>query len=380
MSTLFSVVRDAVATNVAAIRVSATLVSAAGGEKILPPTYVAAKSGDPAVHNITPPGPDGASAWVSVDSPGSFANRVERALVALDLGLDPLRVTVAGRTVSTMQVPHRAFDAVLRDSTLDGTPFRKSDVGKAVIAATAGNAGALLRYDPSVLLFGGWDSTELGMAGGVGNKWPAALSVEISATDVVPIFRGGNRIDPLGIEGTDASLIEEADGTLRTATDEAIAELKARKTKADNPKTKSEYPKLVKPSEVNHGNVPSLISKGVLVRGAITLHGVISLTRLRRYQFDGVDALDARTLLALMGVYGIAAVLEDGLDLRRDCELVPEAVTWELVGLGRRDTVAVDVQNAREALAAARARIDLAAPIGLQASPVLEHLVTRYAG
>lgn len=373
MSTLESTIRNALSGNVAAVRVHATLVPATGGQRILPPTYAAEKSGEPGRHNMTAPSADGASAWVSIDSPGSFANRVEQALVAVNLGLDPLRVSVTGRAVSTMQLPHRAFDAVVRDSVLDGTPFRKTDIGRGITEATASNATALLRYDPSVLLLGGWDSTKLGMAGGSGNKWPAALTVEIAARDVVPVMRAGNRIDPLGIEGTEATLVEEADGTLRLATTDDLQTLKKATGKSDD------FPRLVKPSQVNHGNILSLTPKGVLVRGGIELHGALSLTRLRRYKFDGVDPIDARALIALMGVYGASAVLNDGLDLRRDCELVPESVTWELVGPSSRDTLEVDVGEARSALTQARARVALSDPVLLTATDALEHLVARYA-
>ena len=61
-----------------------------------------------------------------------------------------------------MQLPHRVFDAGLRESLLAGVAFRRTDIGKSLIAATPANAEPLLRHDPSVLLFGGWDSTELG--------------------------------------------------------------------------------------------------------------------------------------------------------------------------------------------------------------------------
>jgi CRISPR-associated protein Csb1 len=297
---------------------------------------------------------------------------VESALVAADFGVDPLRVEVAGRTLSTLQLPHRCFDAVLRDSNLDGVPFRKTKIGRALIAATPANAEWLLRYDPGVLVLGGWDSTELGMAGSSGTKWPAALSVEIAATNVVPVMRAGNRIDPLGIRGTEASLVEEADGTLRVA-DEADAKLSALVDRNRNT-----YPRRVKPAQVNHGNVLSLITKGVLVRGSINLAGALSLTRLRRYRFGSVDDLDARTMLALMGIYGVAAVLEDGLDLRRDCELVVEVLSWELVGAGHRDNVSVTATEARQALAEALDRLPKTPPITYTASPALEAIVARF--
>ena len=196
--------------------------------------------------------------------------------------------------------------------------------------------------------------------------------VEIAATDVVPIMRAGNRIDPLGIQGTDATLVEQADGTLRVATDadEDLPVLSDRNRNA--------YPRRVKPSQVNHGNALSLINKVVLVRGSIELAGALSLTRLRRYHFASVDDRDARTMLTLLGIYGVAAVLDDGLDLRRDCELVPQTVTWELVGAGRREMLSVTAGEARAALQEALDRLPKTAPVTFAANPALEHLVARY--
>ena len=369
-SKLYQSIDSAVSGGAVAVRVSAKLEPIAGGDKILPPTY-APEKGDGGRHNTTPL-ENGRAAWVSVDAPASFANRVEAALVGADLNLDPLRTEVNRITYSTMQLPHRAFDAGIRESSIDGIPFRKTEIGQSVIAATPRNAEALLRYDPSVLLLGGWDSTELGQAGGIGNKWPAALSVEIVATDVMPIGRAGSRIDPMGVEGTAQNIVIEADGSMSMATEDSLTRVEAAK------KAKSEYPRLAKPSEVNLGNVtPTITPKGVVVGGEIVLRGAISLTRLRRYRFGEVDANSARTFLALMGVYGIAAVLADGLDLRRDCELVPTQVQWSLVGADGADALSFTLEEAREALAFARSTVPVSEPVVMVAGKALASLAKR---
>lgn len=369
MSILLQAIRDALAEGVPAIRITASLTTADGGAKILPPTYADA----PHAHNMVEPGPDGMSSWVSVDAPASFANRVEQALVRSNLGLDPLRVTVGERALSSMQLPHRCFDAVLRDSTLDGMPFRKTEIGKRLIGATPDHAGSLYQFDPGVLLFGAWDSTELGKAGGSGNKWPACFSAEISATNVIPVKRAGNRVDPLGIEGTDATLVEEEDGTLRTVQTEDDEKLPVL-----SDKNRNTYPRRIKPSQANHGNSLSLIDKGVLVRGQIKMHGALSLSRLRRYQFGTADDTASRVVLALMAIYGATAVLEDGLDLRRDCVLVPETVSWEFVKLGGTIPIECSAGSAREALIQALSAAPVASPVTLVATESLRHLVERY--
>lgn len=306
----------------AVIRIHADL-QPASGDKILPPTYAGGG------HNMTPAREDGSSEWCSVDSPASFANRVEAALVEAHPELAPLRVQIGDRVLSTLEMPHRAFDATLRESALDGVPWSKTDIAGALSAASPESAYTLLRYDPGLVLFGGWNSTALGArkAGTRELKLPAALSCEISATNVIPVQRGGSRIDPLGIEGTEASLVEHEDGTLEPYDEAQHGELKVR-----GEKDTGEYPRRVKPSQVNLGNVaPSLIDKGVLVRGSLCLDGVIDLRRLSRYRFAPADDTEARLLLALMGLFGIDAVLRRGLDLRRDCELIATRATFELM-------------------------------------------------
>ena len=324
MMSLTETLRAALAAGDAVIHIAAVLAPASGG-KILPPTYAGA------MHNMTPPREDGSSAWCSVDSPASFANRVEAAVFAAHPELAPLRVQVGERTVSTLEMPHRAFDATLRQSVLDGTSWPQTAIAKALSAATPQAAYALLQYDPCMLLLGGWDSTKLGERKQATRelKLPAALSVEITATNVLPVQRAGSRIDPLGIEGTADNLVEHADGTLEPYDeDKHDAALKAPVKAADGNK----YPRRVKPSEVNMGNVaPSLVPKGVIVRGDITLNGVLDLRRLGRYRFAPASDADVVLLLALVGLYGVDAVLRRGLDLRRDCELFAKRASFELL-------------------------------------------------
>jgi CRISPR-associated protein Csb1 len=327
--------RQAVLRDAAAIAVTARL-KPVSGNKIMPPTY-ADDAGRGSKHNMTKAGNDGLSSWCSVDSPGSCANRAEQALVELGLDLDPLRVDFGdGEVLSTLQLPHRVFDAVLRDSQLDGKRFRETSIGKAAIAATPADASALLHYDPGSLVFGAWDSTGLGANSRPRNKWPRALTCEISATSVEPVALAGNRLDPIGIEGTDYAWVEEEDGTLRRATDDELrAEDKGGLHKASGQGKDSIYPRLVKASKANHGNALSLTPKGVLVNGDITLNATLSVSRLRRYRF-GEETDEGRMLLALMGLYGVLAVLQDGLDLRSGCDLAVERYEIELVGLGTR--------------------------------------------
>ena len=356
MPDLFTTVRAAVA-EAAGISVNATLAALAGSRHVLPPTYADA----PHKHNMTEPDAHGVAAWVSIDSAASFANRMEDQLKRADFGLDPLRVHVAGRTLSTLQIPHRVYDAILRDSSLNGESFRNTAIGQAVIAACPADASALLRYDPAVLLFGGWDSTGLHGNKGQERKWPAAVSVEIYGTHATPIHRAGGRLDPLGIT-LDAGRVIREGASYRLV-----------------PEGEKAPPGAERPSEINHGNIaPTISPKGVLVE-EIKLSGALSLSRLCRYRFGGDENQDvaARTALALMGIYGIAAVIEDGLDLRRDCELIADSVAWAVRGTGSSEPLAVTVTEARQALKRALADIDIASPVLFTADSNLEQLVAR---
>jgi CRISPR-associated protein Csb1 len=358
MSSLYDQLNDAIA-DAAGLSVNAKLSTLDGSAHLLPPTYANA----PHRHNMTEPDGNGVSAWVSIDSAASFANRIEEQLARHYEELAPLRVYVETeeRSLSTLQMPHRVFDAILRDSLIDGVEFRKTEIGQSVIRASARDAEALLKYDPAVVLLGGWDSTGMGSNRGHERKWPAALSVEITGRNARIIHRAGGRLDPLGITLDAGRVIRDGD------TYSLVPE-------GEDPPSHAE-----RPSEINHGNIaPSLEPKGVLVE-SIELSGAISLSRLRRYRFGDDERKNhaARLFLTCMGVYGIAAVIEDGLDLRRDCELVADAVTWTLRATGRADPIAVSVDAAREALEQAKGEVSLAEPITLAAGPNLEQLVTR---
>lgn len=367
MTNLTATLRAAIESGDAVIRIRADLAPASGN-RILPPTYAGGG------HNMTHAREDGSFGWCSIDSPASFANRVEAAINATHPELAPLRVQAGGRTLSTLEMPHRAFDATLRESELDGTKWEQTTVAKAISAATPENAYSLLRYDPALVLLGGWDSTKLGKRAQATReaKYTAALSCEITATDVIPVSRAGSRIDPLGIEGTSASLVEHEDGTLEPFSEEVHKELPIRPDK-DN----GAYPRRVKPSQVNLGNVaPSLIDKGVLVRGAIRLDGILDLRRLGRYRFSPADDVEARLLLALMGLYGVYETLRGGLDLRRDCELVATRVDCSLVRFVA-EPEPLDLTGVGSALASQirDLREHIAEPINLTANAALRSLI-----
>lgn len=241
--------------------------------------------------------------------------------------------------LTTLGVPHRVYDAILRDSELDGTLFRYSSIGRAITEARPGNATALFQYAPTVLLFGGWDST--GPKGGLGSKFERAIYSEIVAHDIRLGVKVKSRIDPLEIEKGAVTIYQAAD-----AQEDWVINADLAKTDKNKPKMKG---KEGKPSEINHGNVkPSLDSDagGVIMDHAVHTC-VLSLGTLRKLRFatypDGsaVAREDAkkvntavRTVIAALGLVAITARMEGDFDLRSRCNLVNEG-PWQLELIGK---------------------------------------------
>ncbi len=321
---------QAVSTN-AAFRCRTRIQPAGGeGDKVFPPTYLNAKYAEETRLIVPEDGTEPRRVpCVLIDSVQSQANRMEEALQAavdgnrlkmpvieVDFGdvelIDPI-----GK-VTSLQAPHRIADAILRDSEYDGTPFRKSEIGKQIDSVSNQNATPLFELCPTALIFGVWDST--GPKGGLGAKFARALVSEIVGFNATKGVKTGSRIDPLEIRAG-AQIFIEKDGSWRVA-------------KANEKKT-------VSPSEKNHGNIPPTIDDnagGVTISHAEQLT-VISLPALRRLRFPvngeykpEYDSA-ARAVLLALGLVASALASEAGLDLRSRCMLWPtEEPTWELLG------------------------------------------------
>jgi CRISPR-associated protein Csb1 len=188
------------------------------GGKIFPPTYPGERTNDTPRHVFERRRVDGREVWCAlVDSVQSQANRLEGCLLdavrekALELpyiSVDFSNESLDGLSeITSLEAPHRVFDAIFRDSELDGKPFMKSEKGLSAVAAKAANATAIFELSPTALLFGVWNST--GEGGGLGAKFPRCLVSELVAVDV-PVDetedgvtsaarRTGSRIDPLGV-------------------------------------------------------------------------------------------------------------------------------------------------------------------------------------
>lgn len=321
------------------------------GDKIFPPTYSTPPNSDTqyAVERRRVGG-DSVDAVV-LDSVASQANRMELALLdayrAGELQVPVVSVDfrdvpdlVGLDLVSSLEASHRIFDAALRDSLLDDAPFRISPEGQRITEATPRNAAALFHYSPTTLLFGGWDST--GPRGGLGSKYERAITSEIVALGVERGVKTASRIDVLGTEKDAGVLWETPDGEWTLDEGQARREkgqpVKYRGGSSDSPG---------RPSQVNHGNVtPSVETRaGGVTADQILAVVVLSFAALRKLRFpateDGaplpperraVAEGAARTALAALGLAATVLSIEDGLDLRSRCVLIPSGpVEFELL-------------------------------------------------
>lgn len=320
----FERLKAAISGQAAAIRCRTRLQPAAGeGTKVFPPTHAGGvyatekrrlpiydETGDVVGHRE--------AECVLLDSVQSQANRIEDALQqAIDDGRVsmPLIVVEFGdkvpdvQRVTSLQAPHRAADAILRDSLHSGTRFRDSDLGKAITDSSLANATSLYLHCPHALILGVWDST--GPKGGLGAKFARSLVCEVVGIDAILGKKTASRIDPLQIR-RGAAVVKSSNGW----------------TMAESAKTKG----AVSPSEINHGNIRPDVVDGSFTIAYAEHSAVLSLPQLRRLRFpiggenNAVRDQAARTTLAALALTGLTLSIERGCDLRSRCLLFPEAL------------------------------------------------------
>lgn len=339
----FDELKTAVSGSAAAFRCRRRLQPGGGeGDKVFPPTFAGAIY---AVEKRRVNGHEQPVTCVLLDSVQSQANRMEQALQeAIDAGEIALPVVAAdfseygptgdvkkdekeGRLldavgrVTSLQVPHRLADAILRDSEHDGKRFRDSDIAKALNGASLANATPLYQLCPTALVFGMWDST--GPKGGLGAKFERAIVSEVVGIDasLSDLHKNrGVRRDPL--EASKAiPILKNSDGSWRVA---------------DDPKRKG----IVRPSEVNHGSVPFESDNAGVTIGYAEQITTLSLISLRRLCFpvdkpkpnqSAVNSAGHAVLTAL-GLCAATLAFESGMGLRSRCLLWPDGpMHWELL-------------------------------------------------
>ncbi len=398
---------DAIADHAAFRRVRRLQPVGGVGDKLFPPTYPGARRNDPPRHVFERRHVDGGDVCcVLIDSVQSQANRLEEALLAAaergGIRLPYVTVDFSGanldplKRITSLDAPHRVYDAILRDSLLDGEPFMQSEAGKSLAAAKPADATALLESSPTALLFGAWHSQ--GEGGGLGAKFPRTLVSEIMGIDT-PVEesrnqrgvemeartggdnwfvraagrnqrdvevevrtagrRTGSRIDPLGISKNVKlyrSGSSEKDWTPRE--DEA-----ARSKSGPILFSRKKGDKAGKPSVINHGNVtPTVEPLGVTCAHA-EHRAVVTLAGLRRLRFRSDVRNEAgRALIAALGLVALAEQDASGYALRSRCDLVCDGpAPLELVRAdGSTETVDLDREQARALYRDAYARAESA--------------------
>ena len=386
-----------------ALRSRLTLQPAGGdGDKVFPPSYSVPDSAEHkyAVEERQVGDSDNRSTTVLLDSVASQANRAELALLEgwergeLAFPVPFVDFTDDGgatdyQKLTVLEAPHRLADAIFRDSLLDGTLFRLSDIGQAITDATPRNATNLFRYAPTSLLFGMWDST--GPKGGLGSKFQRAYVSEIVGLDAAVGRKVSSRIDPLQIEKVEPEgrVYNSADPNEVWTLDEAGA--KTKKGKPEFASRGSESGEAGQPSKINHGNIaPSIDARA----GGVTISKarqttVISLAALRNLRFRGFDReaeTAARTAIAALGLAAIVYQHETDFDLRSRCLLLPEhGPRIELLARdGSADGVAgLDRHSVAKILAAAASHAEAlnigweTEEIRLEPAPKLLELIRR---
>lgn len=349
------------------------------GDKVFPPTY---EGGKYATEERIDPETGERKPCVLLDSVQSQANRMELALLEAHRAGKvtlPLIVTRFDQaellrkfTVTSLEAPHRAADALFRDSLLNGVEFRESDNGRILNTADIRNATGLFGLCPTALVFGLWDST--GPRGGLGVKFQRTIVSEIVGYDAVPGVRTSSRIDPAAIEKRAGPVFRTPSGGWTLDSDKAMKAtgkpvLYKPGQRGDvtyDEGSGNDIPDQGRPSVINHGNVtpdydyardqrgqivyvdvvdangrerrePRIVG-GFTISKAIQTT-VVSLAVLRRLRFplngatdsDPAGDLAARTALAALGLAAGSLARVD-TDLRSRCQLFAERESvWELL-------------------------------------------------
>lgn len=366
--------RDVIARDAAIRRIGRLQPVGGAGDKIFPPTYPApaTRRGEPPRHVFERRQLEGRERWcVLIDSVQSQANRLEEALLAASdeggmplpyvlvdfrgTGLDPLE------RITSLDAPHRVYDAILRDSLLGDEPFMQSREGLRLAAAKPSDATALLELSPTALLFGAWHSQ--GEGGGLGAKFPRALVSEIMGIDApvdevvgnprtgeteprTAAQRTGSRIDPMGVsKNVKIYRSQQDDRDWTPQEDEA-----ARNASGPILFSRKKGDKAGKPSVINHGNVtPSVEPLGVTC-AYVEHRAVITLAGLRRLRFGSADRNAAgRALIAALGLVALAEQDGRGYALRSRCDLVCDGrAPLELVRAdGTTEAIELDREQAQ---------------------------------
>jgi CRISPR-associated protein Csb1 len=281
---------------------------------------------------------------VRLDSIQSQANRMELALAGLletgELKLPLVEVQFSDSfVVNSLTAPHRIYDAILRDSELDGARWLETEAGRRLRAARPENARAVFEISPTSLVFGAWYSTGINARGSEA-KFERLVTSEIDGVGVQVARRAAVRKDPLNVPAEVRVYVPKGES------DWYLEPVRGEDEKLYEGGEKS------KPSGVVHSNILSGVEERGVTIDYAEMRQVVTLAGVRKLRFGNAEQnAAARTCLVALGV--LAAVAQDrtGYALRSGCTLVPEApVPWEIIGpFGEIEPIDIDLNAAKKA-------------------------------
>ena len=302
---------------------------------------------------------------IVIDNVPSQANRLEHALwvdrrttgipeFILDLSELGELPSHLPRSISSLKFPHRNADAYLRDAMLDGRPFTRTDLGRAIFAATAQECSALMSWFPQALLYGFWQSH-------LGRKRHNSKHARAWVSEIIGWRPAALETKSFGLKGDPLNL----------NTDDAVNSNPDDRTQwGIGQEAKVEGGKRDKLSEMGHGQVPFMgedAAASAVSFQRVTQRATVSFAQLRRVSLGREASTEAdgaaRALLAALGLhahqlaFGRAFALRSGADLRASAR----TVTW----LGSSNDEECDlggIDGTRELLAACRSH---AASVGV---------------
>lgn len=273
------------------------------GQVTMPPVYegpleVHPRSIDGVVREVT-----------ELDSVGSSANRLEEVLLDAhrrgDYGLPVTDTTITARgqefVITTLEAPHRLFDAWIRLSELPGSgqAFEDSDQGRSISLAPPTALDPILEASAHDLLFGTWDSHRTGPAGQV--RIARSLTSTVLGLDPREVKTVAARRDPLNL-GEEKD-IKVPKGFGLKLSEQGLSSIPPQRRRRDHKSGRD-------------------LSPGVSIDEALFV-GFLSFASLRRLRFERYDDTDARLLLACLALQAIASRVARGWSLRSECELIP---------------------------------------------------------
>ncbi|MGO9960283.1 MAG: type I-U CRISPR-associated RAMP protein Csb1/Cas7u [Solirubrobacteraceae bacterium] len=293
---------------------------------------------------------------IELDSVGSSANRVEEGLLEdYRAGRYPLPVSgmtlQAGSgqtfTVSTLEAPHRIFDAWIRLATESGSSvaFEMTERGQELSRAHAGALDPILEVSSHDLLFGVWDSHRTGPGGQV--RIARSFTSTVIGFDPQEVVTTAARRDPFNLgEAKDVKVPKGA-------------------------KLSVEGLSSIPPQRRRHG---VSISEARFV-------GFLSFAALRRLGFERYENADVRVLLAAVCLYGLRLRETAGWHLRSECDLIPTSdMRFELLRTGgeAREELSLTLEESRALLGEAAGRAGVTdRSVHLVGGPHLTPLVER---